>query len=54
MGRDMYYVGNDCVTQYWVHNEELNCIAGGHVPNDNDELAEQLKARARERQSKSV
>jgi hypothetical protein len=44
----MVYIGNDCVTQYWIHNDEHNCIAYGKIENDNDALAEQLKQNIKE------
>jgi hypothetical protein len=46
--KEMVYVGNDCVTQYWVHNDEHNCIAYGKIVNENDALAEQLKQQSKE------
>ena len=25
------YYGNDCITKYWIWNEEHNCIAYGKI-----------------------
>jgi hypothetical protein len=46
---DMTYYGNDCATRYWVYNEELGCIAGGHITTPNEELAEELKTRSKQK-----
>lgn len=44
--QEFVYHGNDCVTRYWVYNDELGCIAGGHIANQYDDLAEELQAKA--------
>ena len=52
--QDMFYCGNDCITRYWVWNEEHNCIAYGRIPSPYDELAEELKKQARNRKRVAI
>jgi hypothetical protein len=32
---DVVYYGPDCVTRYWIYNNEHNCIAYGKMDEDN-------------------
>jgi len=52
--QETLYYGNDCVTRYWVYNEEHRCIAYAHIESPYDGLAEELKQRARERKQKAI